>query len=97
MDGAPEIVQQVIDHAIQVWDMARGGLLNPDAWSQFALVPEAAVAALDSVMTAPDAPDGEIKGVADSGREFGVEYWGEGIENPYPQQVVRNKGLNAIS
>ncbi|MFU1477512.1 mechanosensitive ion channel family protein [Roseovarius sp. C7] len=38
MDGQPEIVQQVIDYAMQGWEIAEGWLLSPAAWSQFGLL-----------------------------------------------------------
>ena len=42
----PEIVQQVAAYALQGWDLAKGWLLSPAAWSQFALLIVAYLAAL---------------------------------------------------
>ncbi|MGX0975670.1 potassium efflux system protein [Roseovarius sp. MBR-51] len=38
MDGQPEIVGQVLGYAIQGWDLAKGWLLSPAAWSQFGVL-----------------------------------------------------------
>lgn len=38
MEDQPEIVTQVLEFAEQGWDIARGWLLSPAAWSQFALL-----------------------------------------------------------
>ncbi|WP_417725885.1 mechanosensitive ion channel family protein [Roseovarius sp.] len=38
MDGQPEIIGQAIGFAMQGWDLAKGWLLSPAAWSQFALL-----------------------------------------------------------
>ena len=45
-DNQPEIVQQAIGFAQQGWDLAKGWLLSPAAWSQFALLILAFVLAL---------------------------------------------------
>ncbi|WP_320178000.1 mechanosensitive ion channel domain-containing protein [Roseovarius pacificus] len=37
-DNPPPIVQQAMDYAMQGWDIAKGWLLSPAAWSQFALL-----------------------------------------------------------
>ncbi|WP_299850663.1 mechanosensitive ion channel domain-containing protein [uncultured Roseovarius sp.] len=42
----PEIVQQAYGYALQGWDLAREWLLSPAAWSQFALLVVAYLAAL---------------------------------------------------
>lgn len=42
---------------------------------------EAAVAALPFVLQKPEAPECELRGFGDSGVEFGVEYWVNGIED----------------
>ena len=34
----PEIVQTVVGYALQGWDIAKGWLLSPEAWSQFGLL-----------------------------------------------------------
>ena len=52
---------------------------------------EAAVAALPFVLTAPDAPDCELRGFGDSGIDFAVEYWVSGIDdgkNKYQSKVL---------
>jgi len=46
MDGQPEIVQQVMGFARQGWEIAQGWILSPAAWSQFALLIVAFLAAL---------------------------------------------------
>ncbi len=46
MDGQPEIVTQALGFAQQGWDFAKGWLLSPAAWSQFALLVVAYVAAV---------------------------------------------------
>jgi small-conductance mechanosensitive channel len=38
MEGQPEILQTAIGYGLQGWEMARGWLLSPAAWSQFALL-----------------------------------------------------------
>lgn len=38
MEDAPEFVQQAAAYALQGWDIAKGWLLSPAAWSQFALL-----------------------------------------------------------
>lgn len=38
MDVQPEIVGQVLGYAIQGWDLAKGWLLSPAAWSQFGVL-----------------------------------------------------------
>ena len=38
MEGQPEIVQTAIDYGLQGWELARGWLLSPAAWSQFGLL-----------------------------------------------------------
>ncbi|MEM9579605.1 MAG: mechanosensitive ion channel domain-containing protein [Pseudomonadota bacterium] len=38
LSGQPEIVQQIAGYALQGWDLAKGWLLSPAAWSQFALL-----------------------------------------------------------
>lgn len=50
-----------------------------------------AVAALPFVLTAPEAPDCELRGFADSGVDFAVEYWVAGIDdgrNKYQSKVL---------
>ena len=42
----PEIVQQVAGYALQGWDLAKGWILSPAAWSQFAILIAAYVLAL---------------------------------------------------
>ncbi len=37
-ENQPEIVQQAYGYALQAWDMAKQWLLNPAAWSQFAIL-----------------------------------------------------------
>ncbi|WP_417524381.1 mechanosensitive ion channel family protein [Marinovum sp.] len=36
--GQPEIVQQAWGYGLQGWDLAKGWLLSPEAWSQFGLL-----------------------------------------------------------
>ena len=38
MEGQPEIVQTAIGYGLQGWELARGWLLSPAAWSQFGLL-----------------------------------------------------------
>lgn len=38
MDNPPEFITQALDYASQGWDIAKGWLLSPPAWSQFALL-----------------------------------------------------------
>nr|WP_246035978.1 mechanosensitive ion channel domain-containing protein [Aliishimia ponticola] len=38
LESQPEIVQQAVGYALQAWDIAKGWLLSPEAWSQFALL-----------------------------------------------------------
>ncbi|MDJ0822296.1 MAG: mechanosensitive ion channel [Paracoccaceae bacterium] len=38
LTGQPEIVQRVVEYALQGWEIAQGWLLSPAAWSQFALL-----------------------------------------------------------
>ena len=38
MEGQPEIVTQALGYANQGWDLAKGWLLSPAAWSQFAIL-----------------------------------------------------------
>jgi len=38
MEGQPEIVQTAIGYGLQGWELAKGWLLSPAAWSQFALL-----------------------------------------------------------
>lgn len=45
-ENQPEIVQQAYGYAMQGWDLAREWLLSPAAWSQFALLVVAYLAAL---------------------------------------------------
>lgn len=50
-----------------------------------------AVAALDFVLVEPEAPDVELDGFGDSGINFAVEYWVEGIDdgrNKYKSRVL---------
>lgn len=42
---------------------------------------EAAVAKLDFVLEAPDGPDCELRGFGDSGVDFAVEFWVNGIDD----------------
>ncbi len=37
-ENQPEIVQQAYGYALQAWDLAKQWLLNPAAWSQFAIL-----------------------------------------------------------
>ena len=46
MDGTPEIVTKALGYAQQGWDIAAEWLLSPAAWSQFALLVVAYLAAL---------------------------------------------------
>ena len=51
---------------------------------------EAAVATHPGVLASPDGPDCELRGFGDSGVEFGVEFWVEGIDdgkNRYTSEV----------
>lgn len=45
-ENQPEIIRQAHDYALQGWDLAKGWLLTPAAWSQFALLLVAYFAAL---------------------------------------------------
>lgn len=38
LSAQPEIVQQIAGYALQGWDLAKGWLLSPAAWSQFAIL-----------------------------------------------------------
>ena len=38
MDGQPEIIQKAFEYLNQGWELARGWLLSPAAWSQFGLL-----------------------------------------------------------
>ncbi|MFK7876457.1 MAG: mechanosensitive ion channel family protein [Paracoccaceae bacterium] len=38
LESQPEIVQQAAGYALQGWELARGWLLSPEAWSQFGLL-----------------------------------------------------------
>lgn len=52
---------------------------------------EAAVAKLDFVLTAPDGPDCELSGFGESGIDFVVEFWVNGIDdgrNKYTSKVL---------
>ncbi|UWQ99175.1 mechanosensitive ion channel [Rhodobacteraceae bacterium S2214] len=52
---------------------------------------EAAVAAHPNVLTAPERPDCELRGFGDSGIDFAVEFWVEGIDdgvNKYTSDVL---------
>ena len=52
---------------------------------------EAAVAAHPHVLAAPEAPDCELRGFGDSGIDFAVEFWVEGIDdgvNKYTSDVL---------
>ncbi|MFV0490466.1 MAG: mechanosensitive ion channel family protein [Pseudorhodobacter sp.] len=52
---------------------------------------QTAVAALPFVLTDPEAPDCELRGFADSGVDFAVEYWVSGIDdgrNKYQSKVL---------
>ncbi|MDC0737913.1 mechanosensitive ion channel [Cognatishimia sp. SS12] len=52
---------------------------------------EAAVAGLDFVLDAPDGPDCELRGFGDSGVDFAVEFWVNGIDdgkNKFTPQVL---------
>ncbi|WP_137701146.1 mechanosensitive ion channel family protein [Marimonas lutisalis] len=46
MEGQPEIVQQAMDYALQGWEIAKGWLMSPAAWSQFGLLIAAYLLAL---------------------------------------------------
>ena len=46
MDGQPEIIQQIAGYTQQGWDIAKGWLLSPAAWSQFGLLIAAYLLAL---------------------------------------------------
>ncbi|MEO0939390.1 MAG: mechanosensitive ion channel domain-containing protein [Pseudomonadota bacterium] len=46
LSSQPEIVQTVVGYVLQGWDLAKGWLLSPAAWSQFALLIVAYVAAV---------------------------------------------------
>ena len=67
MEGQPEIVQQAISYAQDFWGIAKEWLLSPPAWSQFALLVAAYLAAvvfsrkLKSVLTGLlTPPDGKL-------------------------------------
>ena len=52
---------------------------------------EAAVAAHPNVLSSPEAPDCELRGFGDSGIDFAVEFWVEGIDdgaNKYTSDVL---------
>lgn len=52
---------------------------------------EAAVAAHPNVLSSPEAPDCELRGFGDSGIDFAVEFWVEGIDdgvNKYSSDVL---------
>ena len=38
LESQPEIVQQIAGYGLQAWDLAKGWLLSPAAWSQFGLL-----------------------------------------------------------
>lgn len=46
MESQPEIIQQALGFVEQGWEIAQGWLLSPAAWSQFALLAVAFIAAL---------------------------------------------------
>ncbi len=46
LSAQPQIVQQAAEYALQGWDLAKGWLLSPAAWSQFALLIVAHLAAV---------------------------------------------------
>lgn len=46
LSAQPQIVQQVAQYALQGWELAKGWLLSPAAWSQFALLIAAYLIAL---------------------------------------------------
>ena len=46
LEKQPEIVQQAVGYALQGWDLAKGWLLSPEAWSQFGLLVAAYVLAV---------------------------------------------------
>ena len=46
LSSQPEIVQTAVGYALQAWELAKGWLLSPAAWSQFALLVVAWVAAV---------------------------------------------------
>lgn len=46
LSAQPQIVQQAAGYALQGWDLAKGWLLSPAAWSQFALLIAAYLIAL---------------------------------------------------
>lgn len=46
LDNQPEIVQQIMAYALQAFEIAKGWLLSPQAWSQFALLIVAYILAL---------------------------------------------------
>lgn len=46
LSAQPEIVQQMAGYGLQAWELAKGWLLSPAAWSQFALLIVAYLAAL---------------------------------------------------
>ncbi|MEM6309187.1 MAG: mechanosensitive ion channel domain-containing protein [Pseudomonadota bacterium] len=46
LEKQPEIVQQAVGYILQGWDLAKGWLLSPEAWSQFGLLVAAYVLAV---------------------------------------------------
>jgi len=46
LESQPEIVQTAVGYALQGWDLAKGWLLSPEAWSQFGLLIAAYLVAL---------------------------------------------------
>ena len=46
LSGQPEIVQTIVGYALQGWEIAKGWLLSPEAWSQFGLLLAAYLLAL---------------------------------------------------
>ncbi|MEO9782326.1 MAG: mechanosensitive ion channel domain-containing protein [Sedimentitalea sp.] len=46
LESQPEIVRQAVDLGLQGWELAKGWLLSPAAWTQFALLVGAFVVAL---------------------------------------------------
>ena len=46
LSNQPEFVQQIVGYALKGWDIAKGWLLSPEAWSQFGLLIAAYIAAI---------------------------------------------------
>lgn len=70
LENQPEIVRQAVDLGLQGWELAKGWLLSPAAWTQFALLVGAFVVALlvtrrirpvlTRLLTPPEERDGMV-------------------------------------